>query len=140
MVDRSGSIKTPVTIGCTLSSVFETVKTGDPIGFGEGILGGVIETVERDALHVRITHASRSAWLERDMRIDLTNRWSLYAWSPVEFTQPSLAQPNRASILSCPLLTFVALSGFLRGLMNDLEEICAWLLRSKRLYVVRTGW
>lgn len=76
VVDRSGSIKTPATIGCTSSSVFETVKAGDPIGFGEGIVGGVIETVEPDALHVRITYAPGSPRLERDMRIDLTTRWS----------------------------------------------------------------
>lgn len=76
VMDRSGEIKTPATIGCTSSSVFMTVKAGDPIGFNEGKIGGVIEAIEPDALHVRITHAPRGVKLKSDQRIDLPHRWT----------------------------------------------------------------
>lgn len=56
-VDSAGQLLSPATIGCTLPEVFDDVHPGEPIWFDDGKIGGVIERVEPDALHVRITQA-----------------------------------------------------------------------------------
>ena len=42
-------------IGCTIPAVFEDVRSGEPIWFDDGKIGGVIEKVETGRIHVRIT-------------------------------------------------------------------------------------
>ena len=53
--DDRGRILTPATIGCTAEQIFEDVRSGDPIWFDDGTIGGVVERREPDRLHVRIT-------------------------------------------------------------------------------------
>jgi pyruvate kinase len=56
-VDLNGRVLTPATIGCTIPAVFDRVRTGEPIWFDDGKIGGVIEVVGPDRVVVRITHA-----------------------------------------------------------------------------------
>ncbi len=55
--DDHGRLLTPATIGCTADQVFEDVRTGDHIWFDDGKIGGLVERLEADRLHVRITRA-----------------------------------------------------------------------------------
>jgi pyruvate kinase len=73
VLDESGQITVPATIGCTLPSVFDDVKAGEPIWFDDGRIGGVIESVEPDALHVVINHPPGGAKLKSDKGINLPN-------------------------------------------------------------------
>lgn len=56
--DSVGRILTPATIGCTIPEVFDDVRSGEPIWFDDGKIGGIIERVESDRMLVRITHAA----------------------------------------------------------------------------------
>ncbi len=56
--DRVGKMLSPASIGCTMPEVFEDVRSGEPIWFDDGKIGGVIENVEHARALVRITHAS----------------------------------------------------------------------------------
>ena len=71
ILGESGQIKAPATLGCTLPTVFENVKVGEPVWFDDGKIGGVIQTVETDALHVLINHAPGGAKLKSDKGINL---------------------------------------------------------------------
>lgn len=55
--DSSGKILTPAHIGCTLPEVFNDIRSGESIRFDDGKIGGIIEKVEAEHVHVRITHA-----------------------------------------------------------------------------------
>ena len=53
--DEAGTLISPAQIGCTLPAVFADVRVGDSIWFDDGKIGGVIESVESQQVHVRIT-------------------------------------------------------------------------------------
>jgi len=55
--DSSGKILTPASIGCTLGDVLLNVKVGEMIWFDDGRIGGVVEAIKSNRLHVRIRHA-----------------------------------------------------------------------------------
>ena len=55
VLNGRGRVLTPATIGCTAEQVFEDVRSGDPISFDDGKIGGVVERRRDDRLHVRIT-------------------------------------------------------------------------------------
>lgn len=55
--DRAGRLLSPASIGCTIPSVFDDVRSGESIWFDDGKIGGVIEKVEPTRVFVRITHA-----------------------------------------------------------------------------------
>ena len=55
--DSSGKILTPASIGCTLGNVLRDVKVGEMIWFDDGRIGGVVEDIRNNRLHVRIKHA-----------------------------------------------------------------------------------
>ena len=55
-VDGDGLVLSPAIIGFPFPEVFEDVRTGEPIWFDDGKIGGIIETLEVDKLYVRITH------------------------------------------------------------------------------------
>jgi pyruvate kinase len=55
--DDCGQLLSPAIIGCTLPEVLRDVRTGERIWFDDGKIGGLIETVEADCVHVRITQA-----------------------------------------------------------------------------------
>jgi pyruvate kinase len=55
--DSAGRVLTPPAIGCTLPQVFDDVQSGEAIWFDDGKIGGVVEQVEAERVHVRISHA-----------------------------------------------------------------------------------
>ena len=55
--DSAGRMLSPASIGCTIPSVFDDVRSGESIWFDDGKIGGVIEKVEPTRVFVRITHA-----------------------------------------------------------------------------------
>jgi pyruvate kinase len=56
--DHMGKMLSPASIGCTIPEVFEDIRSGEPIWFDDGKIGGVIEKVEHTRALVRITHTS----------------------------------------------------------------------------------
>lgn len=56
--DGNGQLVTPPMIGCTLPEVFGDLRSGEPIWFDDGKIGGVIESLSPLGAHVRITHTS----------------------------------------------------------------------------------
>ncbi|HEX8592656.1 MAG TPA: pyruvate kinase [Pseudomonas sp.] len=69
--DAQGKVLTPACIGCTLPSVFQEVRPGEPIWFDDGKIGGKIQSIHDDALYIRITHAPGGAKLKSDKGINL---------------------------------------------------------------------
>lgn len=55
--DTAGRVLSPASIGCTIPSVFDDVRSGESIWFDDGKIGGVIEQVEPTRAFVRINHA-----------------------------------------------------------------------------------
>ncbi|MDO8948342.1 MAG: pyruvate kinase [Desulfocapsaceae bacterium] len=53
--DSGGQLLTPATIGCTIPEVFDDVRPGESIWFDDGMIGGMVEKVERSRVLVRIT-------------------------------------------------------------------------------------
>ncbi|MBC6605798.1 pyruvate kinase [Hymenobacter sp. BT188] len=62
----------PAVIGCALPEVLDYVNPGERIWFDDGKIGGVVDRVEPDALHVRITEArAKGEKLRNDKGINL---------------------------------------------------------------------
>lgn len=62
----------PARIACTLPEIFDDVRPGESIWLDDGKIGGKIEVVEPDQIHVRITHArDRGDKLRADKGINL---------------------------------------------------------------------
>ncbi|MBL8796301.1 MAG: pyruvate kinase, partial [Planctomycetia bacterium] len=55
--DSNHRLLTPAQISCTLPEVFADVRPGERIWLDDGKIGGVIRSVEDDAIRVQITHA-----------------------------------------------------------------------------------
>lgn len=55
--DSHHRLLTPAQVSCTLPEVFADVRPGERIWLDDGKIGGVIRSVEADALRVQITHA-----------------------------------------------------------------------------------
>jgi pyruvate kinase len=70
--DSGGEVLTPATIGCTIPEVLNDIRSGEPIWFDDGKIGGVAEKVEAGRVLVRITHTrARGAKLRADKGINL---------------------------------------------------------------------
>ncbi len=70
--DSVGQLLSPASIGCTIPQVFDDVRSGDPIWFDDGKIGGVVERVESQRVLVRITHTRlRGEKLRGDKGINL---------------------------------------------------------------------
>jgi pyruvate kinase len=84
VLDSAGQLLAPARIGCTLPQVFDDVRPGEAIWFDDGKIGGVIERVEAEQLHVRITQArERGDKLRADKGINLPDSaLSLAAMTP----------------------------------------------------------
>jgi pyruvate kinase len=64
-------IGSPV-VGCTLPAALDAVRTGDPVWFDDGKLGGIVERVAPEGAVVRITHARKEGLrLTNDRGINL---------------------------------------------------------------------
>jgi pyruvate kinase len=55
--DEFGNLIHPASIGCSIPDVLDDVQLGEPIWFDDGKIGGIIEKVEPEQVHVRITQA-----------------------------------------------------------------------------------
>lgn len=53
--DHAGQLLKPATVGCTIAEVFDCVQAGEAIWFDDGKIGGVIDKVEENAIHVVTT-------------------------------------------------------------------------------------
>lgn len=56
-LDKTGRVRHPATIGCTLPEAFEDVRVGDAIWLDDGKIGGKVEHNDAAGLTVRILHA-----------------------------------------------------------------------------------
>jgi pyruvate kinase len=121
--DQGGHVLTPATIGCTADQVFEDVRTGDPIWFDDGKIGGVVEMREADRFRVRITRArARGARLGSEKGINLPD---------TALRLPALTDKDRADLaFVCRHADMVALSfvnsaadvGALRSILAPLGD------------------
>lgn len=55
--DEFGNLLRPAVIGCSIPEVLDDVQLGEPIWFDDGKIGGIIEKVEPEQIHVRIMQA-----------------------------------------------------------------------------------
>jgi len=55
--DAAGRLVTPAALPCTLPAIFGDVQPEERIWFDDGKIGGVIESVDADAIRIRITAA-----------------------------------------------------------------------------------
>ena len=70
--DAEGAVKAPARIGCTLPEVLDDVRPGEPVGFDDGRMAGVVESVASDHARVRITRCRPGGrWLRADKGINL---------------------------------------------------------------------
>ena len=58
--DENKQLISPAHIGVTLGELFDCVRTGEPIWFDDGKIGGNITAVDRDRVNIQITHAPAS--------------------------------------------------------------------------------
>jgi pyruvate kinase len=52
--DAEGQMVSPALIGCSLPHVLDDIQVGEPISFDDGKIGGTIERIEAEQVHVRI--------------------------------------------------------------------------------------
>lgn len=70
--DEQGRLLLPATASITLPEVFDQVKAGEAIWFDDGKIGGIIRTVDPDAISIEITHArAKGQKLEAEKGINL---------------------------------------------------------------------
>ena len=70
--DADGNPQGPAAIACTLPDALTALEVGDPIWFDDGKIGGVVESADADAFHIRITDASpKGDLLRADKGINL---------------------------------------------------------------------
>jgi pyruvate kinase len=70
--DADGTPCGTATISCTLPEALTAIEVGDPIWFDDGKIGGVVESADATAFHIRITEASpKGDQLRADKGINL---------------------------------------------------------------------
>ncbi len=57
-LDKTGRVRSPAKIGCTLPEIVQDARIGDAIWFDDGKIGGVVEQNDAAGLLVRILHAT----------------------------------------------------------------------------------
>lgn len=55
--DSQGNLINPAHISCTLTEIFQFVKTGEPVFLNDGKIEGVVEKVRRDEMEITVTYA-----------------------------------------------------------------------------------
>ena len=53
--DASGGLLKPAAIGCSIPGILDDVQMGESVWFDDGKIGGIIEKIEPEQIHVRIT-------------------------------------------------------------------------------------
>lgn len=72
ITDASGNIVEPAHISCTSEEIFQVVKEGERILFDDGQIGGLVEKVTENEIHVTINQAGESgSKLRADKGINL---------------------------------------------------------------------
>jgi pyruvate kinase len=56
-LDKSGCVRRPARIGCTLPENFKDIRVGDSVWLDEGKIGGVVEQKDDSGLTIHILHA-----------------------------------------------------------------------------------
>lgn len=70
--DQNGKIISDAHISCTLPEVFQDVKPNEPVSLNDGKIEGIIEKVNEDEIHVRISYAKNlGSKLKADKGINL---------------------------------------------------------------------
>ncbi len=59
-IDPEGRLLSPGRISLPIPEVYRDVRPGEPIGFDDGRISGIVERCEKQALHVRITHTRKT--------------------------------------------------------------------------------
>lgn len=102
--DSAGRMLSHASIGCTIPSVFDDVRSGESIWFDDGKIGGVIEKVEPTRALVRITYAPPAGErLRSDKAIHLPeSNLQLPALTTEDLEHlPFVAEHADAVVLSC---------------------------------------
>ncbi|QTF08715.1 pyruvate kinase [Brenneria izadpanahii] len=68
--DSAGNLLSPAHIGCSLPKVLDQIHAGESVWFDDGKIGGVVESVEKSRLNVRITQAPGPTALKSDKGIN----------------------------------------------------------------------
>jgi len=72
MFDSLGQLQRPARIGCTLPEVFADVRAGERIWLDDGKIGGIIQAVQNDEVHMQVTQTRPGgAKLRADKGINL---------------------------------------------------------------------
>ncbi len=70
--NQTGKLLKEAHISCSLPEVFEFVKPNDPVFLNDGKIEGVVEIVDNDEMHIRVTYAKKSgSKLKADKGINL---------------------------------------------------------------------
>lgn len=120
--DGAGKVLTPARIGCTLAQVFEDLRPNESVWFDDGKIGGRIQSVQKDVIYIRITHAPGGAKLKSDKGINLPDSdLKLDALSPEDLKALEFA----AQYADVVELSFVNSPEDVRSLMAHLDRLKA---------------
>jgi len=70
--DSDGKLLQPATIGVSLPEIFSDVRSGESIWFDDGKIGGVVRSVNTDAIEVEITKArpkGENLWADKGINL-----------------------------------------------------------------------
>jgi pyruvate kinase len=119
--DAAGKLLSPARIGCTLAEGFSDVRPGEPIWLDDGKIGGVIQAVMPDEIHVLITHAQEDgAKLRANKGINLPDS-TLHTPSLTPKDLQDL--PFLASHADLIALSFVRTAADVHGLLEQLTRL-----------------
>lgn len=120
--DGAGKVLTPARIGCTLAQVFEDLRPNESVWFDDGKIGGRIQSVQKDVMYIRITHAPGGAKLKSDKGINLPDSdLKLDALSPEDLKALEFA----AQYADVVELSFVNSPEDVRSLLAHLDRLKA---------------
>ena len=120
--DSGGRLLTPATLGCTLPQVFADVRSGEPVWFDDGKIGGLIERADQDALQIRITQAPGGAKLKGDKGINFPqSTLRLAALGEQDLAALAFAAEHADGIE----MSFVNSADDVRALLAELERLQA---------------
>lgn len=120
--DAAGKVLTPARIGCTLAQVFEDLRPNESVWFDDGKIGGRVQSVQKDVVYVRITHAPGGAKLKSDKGINLPDsELKLEALSPQDLEALAFAAQH-ADVVE---LSFVNSPADVQSLLAHLDRLQA---------------
>lgn len=122
IVDEAGNVITSAHISCTSDAIFLATKSGDPIWFDDGKIGGEVLSKTTNALHIEIHHAPVGVKLKADKGINLPDtNLGLKALAEDDIAALEFAVQH-ADIIE---LSFVNQAEDVRSLFQHLERLNA---------------